>query len=72
MPVIDVRCVRCLKTPDEIPEYVIMAEAEGYASPTQAVQMDEGTYNRENGHFACTECYIAMGQPSSPRGWKAP
>lgn len=32
----------------------------------------EGTMNWENGHFACTECYIQMGMPSSPRGWKAP
>lgn len=31
---------------------------------------NEGTMNRENGLFACTSCYIAMGQPSSTRGWK--
>lgn len=31
---------------------------------------NEGTMNRENGLFACTACYIAMGQPSSGRGWR--
>lgn len=30
---------------------------------------NEGTLNRENGLFACTACYIAMGMPSGPRGW---
>ena len=33
---------------------------------------NEGTINRENGHFACTDCYIRIGQPSSSRGWVAP
>jgi hypothetical protein len=33
----------------------------------------DGTYNAENGHFLCTECYIKAGCPSAPgRGWKAP
>ncbi len=33
---------------------------------------NEGTINSSNGHFACTDCYIRIGQPSSPRGWVAP
>lgn len=33
---------------------------------------NEGTINSHNGHFACTDCYIRIGQPSSPRGWVAP
>lgn len=33
---------------------------------------NEGTINPSNGHFACTDCYIRIGQPSSPRGWVAP
>lgn len=36
------------------------------------IRWNEGTYNPENGHFACTLCYIRIGQPSSPRGWTAP
>lgn len=31
---------------------------------------NEGTLDRETGLFACTECYIAIGMPSSPTGWK--
>jgi len=33
---------------------------------------NEGTLNSYNGHIACTDCYIKIGQPSSPRGWRAP
>ena len=36
------------------------------------VRNNEGTYNPENGHFLCTECYVAIGMPSSPSGWKCP
>lgn len=72
----DVRCIGCDKTPEEINEYVEAARRESTPrrpmTPTQYVQSDEGTYNRANGHFVCTEDYIAMGQPSSPQGWKAP
>ena len=67
----DCKCFRCNKRPSEIEEYVIEAEAEGI-TPEQYVRENEGTYNRSNGHFACTDCYLRMGAPSSPRGWKAP
>jgi hypothetical protein len=36
------------------------------------VRDNEGTYNQENGHFLCDGCYIAVGTPSSPTGWKCP
>ena len=36
------------------------------------VRSEEGTYNKTNGHFLCTWCYIAAGVPSSPKGWVAP
>lgn len=64
-------CIGCGKAPNEIGKYVEMAELEGI-SPEQYVRNEEGTLNLENGHFACTDCYIRMGMPSSPRGWKAP
>lgn len=64
-------CAYCDKTPAEIEEYVEMAKLEEM-SPDEYVQREEGTYNRENGHFACTSCYIKSGMPSSPRGWVAP
>jgi hypothetical protein len=77
-------CVGCGKAPEELSEYVMEAEMltneltdpqleiDGPMTPTKFVQQEEGTYNTENGHFACTACYIAMGQPSSPIGWVAP
>lgn len=64
-------CIGCNKAPAEIGEYVELAEADGI-TPDEFVRSEEGTYNPENGHFACTSCYIAMGEPSSPRGWRAP
>lgn len=64
-------CIGCNRTPDEIAIYVEMAEEEGITAD-EYVRRNEGTYNRANGHFACDPCYIRMGQPSSPTGWKAP
>lgn len=64
-------CIGCNKSPDEIEEYV-EAAADANMTPEGYVSREDGTYNRENGHFACTDCYIKMGMPSSPRGWVAP
>ena len=36
------------------------------------VRNEEGTYNPVNGHFLCDSCYIKVGCPSSPTGWKCP
>jgi hypothetical protein len=55
-------CVGCQREPDEIEEYVEMADVED-TTPIEFVRSDEGTYNRENGHFWCTSCYIKAGQP---------
>jgi hypothetical protein len=73
MEKLDIRCIGCGKTPDELDEYA--REFLGYPESwtrTDFVRREEGTYNPANGHFACTRCYIAMGQPSTPSGWKAP
>jgi hypothetical protein len=67
----EIKCIGCDKAPHEIDEYIEMAAAEDM-TPEQYVRSEEGTFNRENGHFACTRCYIAMGMPSNSRGWKAP
>ena len=64
-------CVGCGKTPKELDEYVEFSKAEGM-TPDQYVIKEEGTYNSENGHFLCTECYFKAGMPSSAEGWKAP
>ncbi len=65
-------CIRCLRAPVEIHEYRVAADREDM-TPDAFVRSNEGTLNESNGHFACTECYIAMGMPTAPgRGWKAP
>lgn len=74
---IDLMCVGCGKTPDELDEYIdaVSEEATGVVGgmkPDDYVWEEEGTLNRENGHFLCTSCYIGAGMPSSPRGWVAP
>lgn len=64
-------CIGCGKRPDELDEYIEAAK-EAETSPDLYVQLEEGTYNTENGHFLCTPCYIKAGMPSSPEGWVAP
>jgi hypothetical protein len=70
-PCPDIHCISCGDTPDMIDEYV-MAARSLHCSPWEYVQREEGTYNIHNGHFLCTECYLAAGCPSSPTGWVAP
>jgi hypothetical protein len=69
-------CVGCGKTPDELDEYVSAAREECSGvpdmTPDDYVWQEEGTLNRENGHFTCTDCYVRAGMPSWPRGWAAP
>ncbi len=64
-------CVDCKKTPDQLPEFVSLANEEGI-TPDDYVRREEGTYNRANGHFTCTDCYMKRGCPTRPNGWKAP
>lgn len=68
---VTLRCCRCGKTPEELDEYREGALVEG-TTAEQFARENEGTLNRETGLFACTPCYIAMGQPSRPYpgpGW---
>lgn len=64
-------CRGCGKRPSEIDEYKDMGEVENM-TPDDYCWEEEGTLNRENGHFLCTSCYIGAGMPSSPRGWTTP
>lgn len=57
------RCVGCRRKASQIDEYVTLAKDEGLTSAAEAVRREEGTFNRKNGHFYCTKCYIAAGQP---------
>lgn len=67
-------CNGCNRTAAEIPEYTpeFTGEEGPLADPERYVWAEEGTLNRENGHFLCTECYLRAGAPSAPGGWKAP
>lgn len=64
-------CTRCGKRPDELEEYTGVSQEEE-CTPDEYVRAEEGTYNRENGHFLCTPCYVKEGMPSSPTGWVTP
>jgi hypothetical protein len=57
-----VHCCGCDRTPDEIGEYIGMAEEEGI-TPEQFVRAEEGTFNPVTLHFWCTDCYIKAGMP---------
>lgn len=58
------RCKLCKRTPEEIHEYRMQAEVEGYSDPTSYVIDNEGTYNKNTGMFYCTACYIKAGMPN--------
>lgn len=64
-------CTGCLKRPADIAEYAEAAVGWGM-EPDAYVKAEEGTYNPENGHFLCTDCYERAGSPTAPGGWVAP
>lgn len=66
-------CIGCRRRADEIPEYIAEARMYG-ASPDTFVRLNEGTYNKQNGHFLCTDCYLKAGSPVGENGgwWIAP
>ena len=63
-------CIGCNKKPSELEEYIECCDIG--ETPDDYVRKEEGTYNRLNGHFVCSMCYIKIGCPSSPTGWRAP
>lgn len=65
-------CVICGKTPDELMEYNMLAEEEGYDNPTAAMMANEGTVNDALKLFCCTDCYVKIGMPRGKAmpGWK--
>lgn len=70
----DLRCSYCGKTPDELPEYseIIKDQKDYYGSPADFVMKEEGTLDRSTGAFCCTDCYVKIGCPTEPVGWKTP
>lgn len=59
----------CRRSAADIPDVVIGA-ADEEMSPEDFARED-GTYDPDTGLFACMGCYIQLGMPSSPTGWKA-
>ena len=66
-------CIGCGKSPGDIEEYADEALLKRI-SPERYVKEFESTYNVNNGHFACSQCYMKMGAPIGPayKPWKAP
>ena len=60
----------CNRYAKDIPDYDWTLE-DGDTRESYVIH-NEGTYNRENGHFLCDECYIKAGMPSSRDGWVCP
>lgn len=61
-----IHCAVCGKMPHEIAEYIEAAQRlQDFEemTPAQYVAKHEGTYNRNNGKFWCTSCYISIGMP---------
>lgn len=63
-------CIGCRRGPTDIPEY-FPDECE-IDDVVEWITEENDTYNPANGHFACTACYVQMGMPTTPQGWKAP
>ena len=59
----EIHCSICNRKPEEISEYIDMAEVEG-GTPSENVIRNEGTYSPMTGHFYCTTCYIKLGMPN--------
>lgn len=57
------KCKGCGKTPEQLIEYNMLAEEEGYSSAEEAVINEEGTYNPDTKMFYCSSCYIKAGMP---------
>jgi len=66
-------CAYCGLTASAIEEYRECAE-DAAMTPAEFVRTEEGTYNPDTNHFACTSCYIEIGMPSRPypQTWRAP
>lgn len=50
-------CPGCKKDASEISSVCQFAREE-QVTPEEWVRQEEGTYNRENGHFLCDSCFI--------------
>lgn len=62
-------CPYCKREAQDIPALVEQANFEGETPRDFAMQ--DGTYNPTSNEFCCDECYVRLGAPSSPTGWRA-
>ena len=58
----ELKCTGCGRKPDEIEEYQEMAKIEK-VTPVEFVKRNEGTLSHKENIFACTACYVRMGEP---------
>lgn len=54
-------CIECGLSPDELSCY--KPYLEDGETATDYVKSEEGTYNVDNGHFWCDDCYVKLGMP---------
>lgn len=66
---LELHCGLCCRVPATIPGISDYAAREGL-TPDEYVWREEGTLNRDTGQFACDACYIKLGMPSGPNGWR--
>jgi hypothetical protein len=61
----DIKCIECGRHPWEIHEYQVLAEdyEEEPKDWPRIMDCEDGSYNANNGHFWCTECYVNIGMP---------
>lgn len=64
-------CFRCGRPANSFSEYRVLAQDQSYTAH-EYVLHEEGTYNPATNRFACDGCYIAIGMPAAPGGWRAP
>ena len=66
---LELHCGLCCRVPATIPGIPAYAADEGL-TPDEYVWREEGTLNRDTGQFACDGCYIKLGMPTGPNGWR--
>lgn len=59
----------CKREASAIPSLV--AQANEWGETPSDLAMQDGTYNPETNEFCCDDCYVDLGGPSSPTGWRA-
>jgi hypothetical protein len=59
----------CKRAATDIPSLVSFAKEVGETA--NDIAMQDGTYNPDTNEFCCDDCYVELGAPTSPTGWRA-